>query len=69
MRVMVPIDTKRPIEIETRQKHERPIKDKDKNLRKMKATSLRESSKEKPSEDEILVKELQPIMRQTDTTK
>ena len=51
-RIVVPIDIKRWVKLETRQKCGQPIGAKDQNLQKEKVASLIESPKEKPREVE-----------------
>ena len=51
VRVVVPINDKRPVKLETFQKRGRPIGVKDKNPHKTKAASLRESPEEKPPKE------------------
>ena len=47
VKIMAPIDNKRPVKLKTCQKHGQKIVAKDKNLLRGKTTSLRESPKEK----------------------
>ena len=69
-RVIVPIDNKRPVKLETYQKHGQPIRAKDKKPRKRKVVSFRESLEEKPLEKEdFSQRTIVNDETQTETTK